>query len=113
MLTPAVTWARLPITLAAFGQHRLAQVGDRLHIFDRFGGVADHEVQLDVVPAARIDGAGSFQKLLGADRLVDDLAHALGGGFGRQGEAAAAGILQRIHQLDGERLRCAGMAGRC
>ena len=90
VLTPACTCARRPMHLAAFGQHRLAQVGDGLHVFERFGGVADHKVQLDRCPAARVDLAGGLQQLFGADGLVDDLAHALGGGFGGQGEPAAA-----------------------
>jgi hypothetical protein len=35
------------------------------------------------------DLAGGFQQLLGADRFVDDLAHALGGRLGGQGKPAA------------------------
>ncbi len=50
-----------------------------------------------------VDLARGFHQLLGVDRLVDDLAHALGGGFGGQGKPAAlAQVFELVHQLDRE-----------
>ena len=57
-----------------------------------------------VGPAARIDGAGGLEQLLVGDELVDDAAHALGGGFGSQREPAGAPVFELFHQLHRNRI---------
>ncbi len=50
--------------LAPARQDRLAQIGNRLHIFDGFRGVPDHEIELDGLPAALVNGAGHVEQVL-------------------------------------------------
>ena len=104
VLTPACTLALSAQRFAPFGQHALAQVGDGLHIFERLGGMADHEVELDVRPAARIDFAGGLEQLLVGDELVDDAPHPFGGRLGRQREPARAPVFEFFHQVHRNRV---------
>ena len=88
-----------PVTdsFVPFRQHELAQVGDRLYIFQCLGRVTNHKVELDRGPIARIDLVNRLKQLFGADRFVDDITHVLGGGFRCQGKPAMAGINQKVH----------------
>ena len=43
--------------------------------------------------------ARRFEDLFIRDELVDDAAHAFGGGFGREREARAAAVAQFVHQI--------------
>jgi hypothetical protein len=65
VLTPACSLTLLPATLRPFGDDRFAQVGDSLHVFQGFGGVSDHEIELDGQPAAAVDFAGGIEQRLG------------------------------------------------
>ncbi len=94
----------LAVQLAPFAQHRLRQIGNRLHIFQRLAGMADHEVQLDRPPAAREDFARRLDHLRRGNELVDHAPHVLRRRFGRKREAAAPIVLQRLHQIRRSRL---------
>ena len=87
------------------GQHLFGEIGNGLDVVERLGWVADHEVHLDRFPAAAVDLFGSLQQIIVWDRLIDDVAQAVGGGFGREGEAgAAAPLFQQVHEVDAEAL---------
>ena len=89
---------------APLGQHTFAQVRDGLHVFERLGGMADHEVEFDVGPATRIDCSGGLEQLVVCDELVDDAPHPLGGCFRRQREPARTAVLEFFHQVHRNRL---------
>jgi len=93
---PHVDAGLAAVQLAPLGQHRLAQVGDGLHVVERLLRVADHEIELDRAPAARVNLARGVDHLLVRHGLVDDVAHLLGGCFRSQGEAAPLAVLQGI-----------------
>ena len=94
---------------ASLRQNLLAQVGDRLHIFQGFAGVTDHEVQLDRRPAAAVDLARGVDDLFIRDKFIDDTAHPFGGGFGREGKAAGASVFaQDLHKVDADRFDAQG-----
>ena len=81
----------------SFRQHTLAQIDNGLHVFDRFGGVADHEIELEAVPAARVDFTGGLEQLLVGDEFINDAPHPLGGCLGRQREPARAPVFEFFH----------------
>ena len=101
---PGVDPGPFPQHLAAFLQDGLAQVRDGFHVVQGLPGMANHEVEFDGGPAPAVDFPGRFQELLCAHRLIDDVAHAFRRGLGGQGEPATAGLLQGLHELDGESL---------
>ena len=88
VLTPTFSFTFQPDHFASFGNNALAQVRDRLHIFQCFAGMTDHEIQLDRRPAAAVNFARGVDDLFVGDELVDDAAHPFGGGFGRECESA-------------------------
>ena len=100
VLTPAFSLTFMPITLRPSANDAFAQVGNGLHIFERFAGMTDHEIQLDRCPAAAINFARGVDDVFIGDEFVDDAAHPFGGGFGRERESAGAAVLEFFHQVN-------------
>ena len=88
--------------------HRLhlpGQVHHGRHVLQRLRRMADHEIELDGLPAPPIHLLGHRQQVPVGDRLVDHPPQPLGGGLGGKGKAGAApGGLQLFHQVHRNRL---------
>ena len=63
---------------------------------------------LIVCPAAGVDLARGVDQVFVGDELVDDAAHAFGGGFGRERKSAGAAVLEFFHQINGNRFNSQG-----
>ena len=82
-------------------KHLFGEIGDGLDIGQGLGGVTDHKVHLDRGPAALVDFLCGLQQFGGGDRLVDHIAHAVGGSFGGEGKAGATPpLFEQIHQVN-------------
>jgi hypothetical protein len=84
---------------AADGLHARGGLDDAEHVLVGFGGQADHEVQLHALVPAREHALGGFQDVGLGDVLVDEVAHALGAGLGRKGQARDAARGQIAQQF--------------
>ena len=82
---------------AAHLAHTPAQLGDAAHILFGFGRQANHEIHLHGRPALFKCHGARFHHVVFGDVLVDDIAHALSAGFGRNRKTgfADAGDLAR------------------
>ena len=89
-------------------QHLRGKVGDAAHVLIRLRGQAEHEIELDSVPAALEGYAAGVQQVVFRYVLVYDVAQALRPGLGREGQAAAPYLLQAAHELHGEVVRAQG-----
>ena len=96
------------LALAALGQriievyHLLRRLCDALNVLHGLRGQAHHEVELDRgVARVECNGAGLFD-LVPCDILVDDVAQALGAGFGGEGQAALAHLGGLFNEALGE-----------
>ena len=101
------------VVVAADGHDAVGQVGNGLGVLDGLGGLADHEVELDGAETALEGHVAGFQQVLVRDFLIDDPAHAGGGGFRGEGEAAAAlaAALQGVRHVHVEGLDAGGGDG--
>ena len=97
--TPTVTRARRPWKRLPDGQHGAGQGGDPGHVLRRLGGQADHEVQLDRLPALGVGQLGGAQGVRLRDPLVDHLAQALRPGLGGEGQPRAPAPLHQLRQV--------------
>ena len=68
----------------------LGGIGNTLDIVQCFGGQAHHKVELDRGVPFREGNAAAALDLLPGDVFVDNVAQALGAGFGGKGQAAFA-----------------------
>ncbi len=85
--------------LAPDAQHALAGLDDADDVLVLLGGQADHEVELHAVPAAPEHPLGALGHVRLGDVLVDHVAHALGPGLGREGEAGDAHLRHLVEEL--------------
>ena len=92
--------------------HLVHQLRDAEHVLVRFCGQTQHEIELDIVPAAgKGVGAGRQNFVLG-QILVDDVPQALGSRLRGEGQAAfPAARLKPFHQVTGEIVRPEGGNG--
>ena len=87
---------------AGAGSHDLANVVVFL------GGQPNHEVELHLVPSTREHALGGLHELLFGDVLVDDVAHALAAGLGRERQASRALTLQVVEHVLAQPVRAQG-----
>ena len=80
------------------------QVGDSLLVLFRLRGQAQHEIQLDLAPAALEGLSGPLQDHLLRQALVDHVPQTLGTGLRREGQAAFAHVLHLSHDIQGKRV---------
>jgi hypothetical protein len=80
----------------------VGQIGDTIQIFLRFRGQADHEVQLDAVPASLESCLHHLFEILIRHVLVNHVAQTLGSRFWSKGEPSLACLLNVLGQLHGE-----------
>ncbi len=89
--------------------HPLGQLEDRDHVLVSLAGQADHEIQLEVVPAPGGDLPGGVEQPRLGDPFVDPVAQPLGPRFRCEGEAArptgAQVVEQRAVEPDGPQRR--------
>ena len=92
--------------------HLVHQLRDTENVLVRFRGQTQHEIELDIVPAAgKGVGAGCQNFVLG-QILVDDVTQALGSRLRGEGQAAfPAARLKPLHQVAGEIVRPEGGNG--
>ena len=83
-----------PAQIPAALLQRAAGVGDAEHVVVALAGQADHEIELDLAIAGLHRRADAAQQFLVAEALVDDVAQALGAGFGGEGEPRLAGTAE-------------------
>ena len=88
------------------------QLRDAQHIRIRLRREAQHEVELDIVPAAGKGGGAGREDLLFGDVFIDDVPQALRPGFRGEGQAALADLLQLLHQRIRRSCPLAGRARR-
>ena len=81
---------------AAHGEAAGAGFDDAGHVFHGLGGQTDHEVELHVVPLAAEHAPRALEDVLLAHVLVDDVAHPLRAGLGREGERGGAHLLEVV-----------------
>jgi hypothetical protein len=81
------------------------EIGDGADVVVALGRQADHEVQLDVVPAALVGLARHAEQLLVGDPLVDERPQPGRGRLGGKRQASAADVGDHVCQLDGERVQ--------
>ena len=74
----------------------LRQMTDALQILVRFGGQADHEIELDRAPAAFKGVSHGTHQVVLSNTLVDYVAQALRAGFGSQRQAGFADLLRLL-----------------
>ena len=77
------------------------QIANRDEVFVCLGREADHEIELQVLDAARENQLGAVEDLVVRHRLVDDAAQPIGAGFRRDRQRALAALLEQRH--DGRR----------
>ena len=84
------------------GRDFIGQVGDCDAVLLRLRGQPQHEIELDLVPAAAESLPCAVQDLLFGNPLVDDIAQPLRTRLGRKGQTAPADILNPGHQVQGK-----------
>ena len=84
--------------------HPARQLGDPVDVVDRLARQADHEVQLEGAPPEVGEEARGVEQLLFAVLLLDDVAQALGAGFGREREAGLPDAADLLEDARRERI---------
>ena len=92
--------------------HLVHQLRDAEHVLVRFRGQTQHEIELDIVPAAGKGVGAGCQNFVLSQILVDDVTQALGSRLRGEGQAAfPAARLKPFHQVTGEIVRPEGGNG--
>src|SRR5688572_7992604 len=73
--------------------------------------MSDHEIQLDGCPATAIDLTRRIDDFFVGNKFVDNTAHTLGRGFGRECEATCATVLEFFHEVNGNGFNPQGWQG--
>ncbi len=93
---------RSPVVTATDLHAPAGQLGDAEGVLVGLGGQAGHEVQLHPPPPLGVGGFHRSVEVVVGNELVDDPAHAPRAGFGGEGQAGAAGLLQLGGDAHGE-----------
>ena len=78
------------------------QLGDAQYVLVGLRWQAQHEIELDVVPAAGEGLTAGVEDFLLRQILIDHVPQALGTRLGSKGQTAFSHRLQLFHQLPGE-----------
>ena len=82
-----------------------ADLSNTVQILRSLSRQADHEIQLDIVPAALECDLARVQHILLADIFVDHITQALGARFAGKGQPTLARFLHALHQFRAEAVR--------
>ena len=99
---------RLGHDLAAEFEHVVGEVRYGHHVVIGLSGQTHHEVELHAVPSLEVGGAGGAVEVLLGHVLVDDVAHALASGFGREGQTALLLARHLERHVDAEGVEALG-----